>query len=266
MQRPTRDRSGFTLIELLVVIAIIAILAAILFPVFAKARERARATSCANNMKQLGIGLYTYLNDWDEYFPQTRFQSNPAYHWNWKRALRSYVKSTAVFLCPSNDYAWRNSEFTGAPGDESNNSWPNKEDKIPDSYAVDGGAFGHNIDAYATSGPRSVADFPDPSGQIFLLESRGGYPDLGPWMLTATLAEDSSKGYFQTHNSKSTCNWLFADTHAKALTIQQTMSPREMWHNDDLFSAGLGPQGPYGTHQAWYDNIIKSKQLAPEYR
>jgi prepilin-type N-terminal cleavage/methylation domain-containing protein/prepilin-type processing-associated H-X9-DG protein len=261
MRRRLTTRSGFTLIELLVVIAIIAILAAILFPVFAKARERARATSCANNMKQLGTGLYTYLNDWDEYFPPTRTVTNPPYHWNWKRALRPLVKSTAVFTCPSNDFAWRNSEFTGTPGDESNNTWPKPEDKISNSYGVQGGAFGH----VAGTDPRSIADFPDPTGQIFLLESRGGFPDLGPWMLdNATV--DSSHGYFQTHSGKSTCNWLFADTHAKALTIQQTMSPREMWHNDDAFSMGLGPQGPYGTHQAWYDNLIKNKRLAPEYR
>ena len=256
-------RQGFTLIELLVVIAIIAILAAILFPVFAKARERARASSCMNNMKQLGTGLYTYLNDWDEYFPQTRARHPRGdTHWNWKRALRSTIKSNAVYLCPSNDYAWRNAEFTGVPGDESNSTWPNPQDKLPNSYGVNGGAFGHT----AGTDPRSVADFPDPAGQIFLLESRGGYPDLGPWMLTATLGEDSTKGYFQTHGGKSSCNWLFADTHAKAMTIQQTMSPREMWHNDDAFSTGIGPQGPYGTHQAWYDNILRSNGLAPEYR
>jgi prepilin-type N-terminal cleavage/methylation domain-containing protein len=90
-------RQGFTLIELLVVIAIIAILAAILFPVFAKARERARMTGCLNNMKQLGIGLYTYLSDWDETFPPNRFPpgggeipvgsdyAGSAWY-NWKRA------------------------------------------------------------------------------------------------------------------------------------------------------------------------------------
>src|SRR5436189_2450638 len=62
-------RSGFTLIELLVVIAIIALLAAILFPVFARARENARKSACLNNVKQIGIGLQQYLQDFDEVFP-----------------------------------------------------------------------------------------------------------------------------------------------------------------------------------------------------
>src|SRR5476651_819462 len=65
-----RSRHGFTLIELLVVIAIIAILAAILFPVFARAREQARRTSCLSNMKQIGLALFMYAQDYDETLPE----------------------------------------------------------------------------------------------------------------------------------------------------------------------------------------------------
>src|SRR5450432_3744586 len=70
-----RRRKGFTLIELLVVIAIIAILAAILFPVFAQARESARKTSCLSNQKQIGLGFLMYTQDYDSAFPSTRHGS-----------------------------------------------------------------------------------------------------------------------------------------------------------------------------------------------
>ena len=70
----TKTRSAFTLIELLVVIAIIAILAAILFPVFARARENARRSSCTSNLKQIGIGILQYVQDYDETYPRSRLQ------------------------------------------------------------------------------------------------------------------------------------------------------------------------------------------------
>ncbi len=94
-------RKGFTLIELLVVIAIIAILAAILFPVFAQAREKARQTSCLSNMKQIGLGFLMYTQDYDGLLPCTR--DNEPYV-AFTRA-QPYLKNRQIFKCPSSSFA-----------------------------------------------------------------------------------------------------------------------------------------------------------------
>src|SRR5688572_19242272 len=101
VQRRTHN-SGFTLIELLVVIAIIAILASILFPVFAQARESACLTACLSNMKQMGTGLRMYSQDYDENFPLRRAQSPTLIEGNWKHLLQPYIKNLQIFQCPSN--------------------------------------------------------------------------------------------------------------------------------------------------------------------
>ncbi|MES2463136.1 MAG: prepilin-type N-terminal cleavage/methylation domain-containing protein, partial [Armatimonadota bacterium] len=100
----TSRHSGFTLIELLVVIAIIAILAAILFPVFAQAREKARQTSCLSNGKQLGLGISMYQQDYDETLPLAGWVNLPAAaptNSRWPKIIYSYVKNGGVFVCPS---------------------------------------------------------------------------------------------------------------------------------------------------------------------
>ena len=94
------NRRGFTLIELLVVIAIIAILAAILFPVFARAREKARQTSCLSNLKQIGLGIKMYVQDNDGY-PVHSSASSQAPRTRWPDHVFPYVRNTQIFLCPS---------------------------------------------------------------------------------------------------------------------------------------------------------------------
>jgi prepilin-type N-terminal cleavage/methylation domain-containing protein len=103
----TRRISGFTLIELLVVIAIIAILAAILFPVFAQAREQARSISCLSNMKQVGLATLLYIQDYDETFPMNLYFGYspwPCVDSAWSVIL-PYQKNSQVFACPSNPTA-----------------------------------------------------------------------------------------------------------------------------------------------------------------
>ncbi|MEJ5251070.1 MAG: DUF1559 domain-containing protein [Chthonomonadetes bacterium] len=105
----TSRKSAFTLIELLVVIAIIAILAAILFPVFAQAREKARQTGCLSNLKQLALGVLMYTQDYDETFPKNEFVDQnrwgewPANHYIWSsvRCVGPYLKNRDIYRCTS---------------------------------------------------------------------------------------------------------------------------------------------------------------------
>jgi prepilin-type N-terminal cleavage/methylation domain-containing protein/prepilin-type processing-associated H-X9-DG protein len=110
-----RKQKGFTLIELLVVIAIIAILAAILFPVFARAREKARQTTCLSNLKQIGLGCHMYTQDYDERLPGYRHERPGNTNIKWAHMIAPYIApyatdsymrptgSTHIWICPSGD-------------------------------------------------------------------------------------------------------------------------------------------------------------------
>lgn len=102
-------RRAFTLIELLVVIAIIAILAAILFPVFAQAKEAAKKTVCVSNTKQIALGVYMYTSDFDDIYPQTSWESSATpqpfntgkFQIHWTNQIQPYVRNWNIFVCPS---------------------------------------------------------------------------------------------------------------------------------------------------------------------
>jgi prepilin-type N-terminal cleavage/methylation domain-containing protein/prepilin-type processing-associated H-X9-DG protein len=146
-QRIRVTKRGFTLIELLVVIAIIAILAAILFPVFARAREMARSSACLSNLKQLAMGWNMYTQDNDELFPSYH-SSQTGYEYvgsnGWKKIF-PYVKNLGVFDCPSSpdlapantdaawnsydgNYAWNYDGLNGSVGSLA------KFEKVADTY------------------------------------------------------------------------------------------------------------------------------------
>src|SRR5689334_9519535 len=125
-----KGERGFTLIELLVVIAIIAILAAILFPVFAQAREKARAITCVSNVRQLVLAMRMYAQDYDEHYPQGRSDDwDPAVHYTWRSAIQPYIKNKGMLRCPSNAYTDLPVEGT-----------PETDAGIPRGYCTNGSA------------------------------------------------------------------------------------------------------------------------------
>ncbi|GBC94357.1 hypothetical protein HRbin16_00138 [bacterium HR16] len=204
-------KRGFTLIELLVVIAIIAILAAILFPVFAQAREKARQASCLSNFKQVGTGVMMYTQDYDECFPYNRFIGPGGATWsNWKYTVLPYIKNLQVYECPNarpqiarlmgdNERPWRGSKMDETWAHCNPESPWYKNDPLcsipqsqnlwfPRGYTVNGAVFNLSawLNADGTSGatpPRKLADLDMPAETIWLQDGRNYEPDTGPWAL-----------------------------------------------------------------------------------
>ena len=162
-------RKGFTLIELLVVIAIIAILAAILFPVFQKVRENARRASCQSNLKQIGLALTQYVQDSDEIIPSANYGvtdnlSNPLTDtYKWMDAIYPFVKSTNVFQCPDDSedppYIFYKN-LTPAQA-----ATPNYGSYVYNLY------FGAN----GNIAGQSLAGLDDPSGTVWALDGKRSY-------------------------------------------------------------------------------------------
>ncbi|MFA4017004.1 MAG: hypothetical protein RUDDFDWM_002116 [Candidatus Fervidibacterota bacterium] len=154
-------RLGFTLIELLVVIAIIAILAAILFPVFAKAREKARQASCQSNMRQLALGMLMYAQDYDERFVSCYDDGNgyPAGRIIWADKILPYVKNRQIFVCPSS-----NASADPVPG-----GWPNNLQRTRYQMPM------FHVFPEGWMNPVSMAAFVSPAETVMLLESNNAW-------------------------------------------------------------------------------------------
>src|SRR5678815_1738951 len=209
--------SGFTLIELLVVIAIIAILAAILFPVFAQARESARLTSCLSNMKQIGMGLRMYSQDYDENFPLRRVQTATATEGNWKHLILPYIKNLQIFQCPSNPAA-RVLDETDDPNFQP--PYLPTLPKTPRGYFMyhaffKAGAAAGSADWWAGKPYVEIA-FEYPSTTLIIGEDKDVWADYGPWIVFDPLWGTSGANWGAKHRGTDRkVNLVFIDGHAK---------------------------------------------------
>lgn len=160
---PPGPRRGFTLIELLVVIAIIAMLAAILFPVFARARENARKSSCQNNLKQIGVAAMQYIQDYDGYYPpgQPATSATPGDGMTFASFMQPYLKSMQIFTCPSGS----RTSTTAIPGTAVDRRWEaNSASSNPTGpwKFASAGSYGANSNVVTFPG-FSSADIPETS-------------------------------------------------------------------------------------------------------
>ena len=128
------NRKAFTLIELLVVIAIIAILAAILFPVFAQAKEAAKKTQCSSNMRQLGIGMTLYAGDWDGGLPRTMHNARNDRTLAWVFNLAPYIKADQVRVCPADPRAQARIKANGTSYVMNGYLADEYEEDVPNAY------------------------------------------------------------------------------------------------------------------------------------
>ncbi len=236
-------RRGFTLIELLVVIAIIAILAAILFPVFAKAREKARQTSCLSNERQLATAILMYAEDYRGTLP--RWHSNVNNWWTWRGMVFPYVKNAELYVCDSNPASLKWARDEDASG---NRNWVRR------SYAVsravcgsENNPSGNGTRDRPTGSKLSMVRWPASTCLIF--EHSHTWPGANLLDQTSWSARKISNDLAAPHNGG--FNLAFCDGHAKWM-LPETSGDPSVWDRD---SHDRAPdkimQGLQMLHEKW---------------
>lgn len=220
-----KPKRGFTLIELLVVIAIIAILAAILFPVFARAREKARQASCQSNLKQLSLAVLMYNQDYDNRFVRNNWQNGSyAYRQVWTAGYRTlpYVKNTQIYACPSRGDI--------ACGGAARAAWQPYPSRC---------SYGYNN--WVCNG-RNEADIAEPANLFLMMDAQNWWNDA------------CQNAIRLCHRHNEVGNFAFVDGHVKARK-SRSERPQEWWPSLRGF---YGTPGHCGGYPVTWDQIPKS--------
>jgi len=285
-------KTAFTLIELLVVIAIIAILAAILFPVFAQAKMAAKKTAALSNAKQIATANMMYMGDYDDHLVKEFFGFPASYsdpwpsvasaYYGWRHVVAPYLKNVDIFADPTNPFSgkiyWVSTWDSNDDGDVND-----QYERLPTNYAVNncviGFANGQLWGQWTPPGLDSLDQIEDVAGTILMLPSRAQWNDLKPsflgtdegkpgWCITPQGSSNAvcpadPNGPIHAVNGKYVA-WIWADGHAKAKAPLATLDPTNP--NRDDWSSKLAINPRTGTYWTQADRIDVVNKAWGEYK
>ncbi|MBC8140615.1 MAG: DUF1559 domain-containing protein [Armatimonadetes bacterium] len=264
-----RGEFAFTLIELLVVIAIIAILAAILFPVFAQAREKARATACLSNTKQIGLAMMAYSQDYDEKmvrgwygnggFGRSRANPAPDDRYKWMDAIEPFVKNQQLFSCPNNPKGLAQRPGDGDArgrylpakqlGAANNNDTLDEDERYYGSYAINSAYWGEDRSRKGPANDTTLAAISSPADTIWAMDGNGSYQFAWPnqnedpevirknadisYLCNKFTDENNLQEGAIIDRHQGRTNAIYCDGHAKSVTLSFLMSADQRTRNDD---------------------------------